>query len=237
MVQSAKLGPLVGDGKFFHHVSSRMAYALPIAHPFGLRDGSHAASMRPGSHMYWDADFFTNERAVGFNAYDCNPANRRFVAAGCRVLLGTLPSCAALRGIQIRRSTDGEGPVNWLDAATGVDGEFPIKGSDAVDTEHRAVNPCFLPTDQVAAEFPAFDLFASRIDAPRITDDPHSWPTVKLACAENMTDPLTFWAEAGPKFLPMTGGCEEWLVWMRPIADVPENSFMWIEGDLLVVGK
>lgn len=257
MVKSADIGGLVGPGKFFAAVSSRMAYALPIGHQMGKRGDSHMVSSRPGSFNTFFTDFIACERSKGFLGYNAALGNELLVKADERVLLGVLPMCSVIFGGDIYRSAGTE-TAYYRDAMTGEDAEFTsyemLKA--AADALHLSaflatvakpandvLNPAVkLPINCVAGGegygvFPAFDLYASRIGVPRVGSTLNSWPTIKLASASEMTTPLTQAAGFDGFMLPETGGCEDWLVWMQPVADIPDCAFMRLRWDVLTAGK
>lgn len=257
MVKSNDLGPLVGDGKFFKHVSSRMAYALPIGHQLGLRGDSHAASTRPGSFNIFTADYVTNERSKGFLGYNAMMGNERMILAGERVALGVLPTCAMIMDSTIYRSQGSE-ELFFKDSTDCEDAEFTsyarlnevacsMGQSAFMDTipepADDVLNPAVkLPINACVggdgfAAFPAFDLYASRIDACRVSDEPNSWPMIHLANSANMTDPLVVAYEPSGVVLPETGSCQDWIVWMTPEADIPANSFMYMKMEVLTANK
>lgn len=255
MVKSADLNGMVGAGKFFAHVSSRMAFALPIGHRMGLRSDSHMASNRPSSFERFTAEFYGAERATGFLGYDWQQDNRVTVAAGERVLLGTLATCAKVFKGSVIRSVEGE--LNVFRDAMGDPVEFvsyaklkevaralgvtqflktvtePL--NDVIPATLLPMNPCIGNAPLV--EFPKFDLFATRINTCRLVDaDETSWPTICLGRADQMTGACsTVFGDVHT--MPMIGSCEDWLVWMRPTADIPEAAHMSLEYDVLVAGK
>lgn len=260
MVMASKIGGLVGAGKFFKGVSSRMAYALPIGHPMGKRSGSHAASSRPSSFHIFETDFMAKERAKGFLGYNPDLENKMMVLADDRILLGVLPMCSMIFGGNIYRS-DASEIAFFLDATTGEPAQFtsyaklkevagalgqaafmktvPVPTDPTGDLLAPAVKlpiNCMAGGDGFGA-FPAFDLYASRIDAVGVSDEPHSWPTIKLASASEMTEPYSIHAAYHALMLPDVGGCQDWLVWMQPAADVPECAFMRVHWDVLTAGK
>lgn len=256
-IRSDQLGDLVGDGKFFKHVSSLMAYYLPIGHPNGLRTGTHSASTRPGSFQTFYADYFAKERETNFNGYNCELDNRIVVGTGERVLLGKLPSCSVLFDTVIKRSSENDFAY-YKDAQTGLDVEFtcyselekvacdlglqaflktvPVPENDTFTTPVKLpVNSCVGggPFD----EFPTFSMYASRIGRVRMTDDPNSWPTIKLVDSADFFGPLTTAYENDPALLPMTDGREDWLVWMILDMEIPSNSFMSLKMEVLTDNK
>lgn len=257
MVKSADIGGLVGPGKFFVGVSSRMAYALPIGHPMGKRGDSHLVSSRPGSFNVFFSDFMACERSKGFLGYNAALGNEFLVRADERVLLGVLPMCSMIFGGEIYRSAGTE-TAFYRDAMTGEDAEFTSyemlkAAADALGLSaflatiakpaNDVLNPAVkLPLNAVAGGegfdvFPAFDLYASRIGVPRVGSSPTSWPTIKLASAADMTAPLTHAPCVDGLMLPDIGGCEDWLVWMQPVADIPDCAFMRLRWDVLTAGK
>lgn len=256
MVKAIDIGPLVGAGKFFSCVSSRMAYALPIGHQSGLRSDSHSASTRAGSFNVFFADFLAKERATGFLGYDAQMGNKQLVVAGDRVLLGVLPTCALLFDGIVCRSVGGE-ELFYKDASTGMDAEFTsyaaLKAAACSLGQAAFMKTVAEPADDVIAatklpinacvggdgfaEFPAFDLFASRIGNCRVGDDPNAYPTIKLASADGMTEATSQLGELDGFMMPEVPSCEDWLVWMQPVADVPETAFMRLKMDVLVANK
>lgn len=230
MVKSVQIAPLVGDGKFFKHVSSRAAYELGAGHPRGLQKDSHSRSARPGSAFHWDAEWFANERRWNFNSY-CKPGDEIDIAAGDRVLLGHLPTHMEPRTLHITRTAAGE-RGDWLNATTQTIAIYPPENTNC------AINEKALPATQVTAAFPTFNLFASRIDYDLI--DPateYSWATIQLAKAADMTTRVSHHNELTAKIQPMNFGCADWLVWMVPTAAIPAHSLMWIEMDLKTLNR
>lgn len=257
MVKSVDIGPLVGAGKFFKAVSSRMAYALPIGHEMGLRSDSHSASSRAGSFNVFFAEWLAAERAKGFLGYDPDVDNKVVIGAGERVLLGVLPMCSVIFGGEVYRS-DGTETAFYKDATTGEDAEFtsykamlemaralgneaymkliPKPADDVLNPAQKLpINACVGGSGYEA--FPAFDLFASRIGVGRVTDAPHSWPTIKLAGADEMPASAMHMVGLDGFMLPEVGGCQDWLVWMVPSDPIPENAFMRLKWDVLTAGK
>lgn len=257
MVKSADIGGLVGPGKFFVGVSSRMAYALPIGHPMGKRADSHMVSSRPGSFNTVYSEFISCERKTGFLGYNPALGNALEVKANDRVLLGVLPMCSVIFGGEIYRSTGTE-TAFFRDATTGQDAVFTSydalkAAADALGQSaylakvpkpaNDLLNPGVkLPINCVAGgsgydAFPAFDLYASRIGVPRVGTDLHSWPTIKLADAGETAAGLAHVCGLDGFMLPEVGGCQDWLLWMQVKADVPECSFMKLRWDVLTAAK
>jgi len=230
------LAPLVGADGFFKAVSATVAYMLPIGHPLSLRDGSGSRSTKPGSFQELHVEFMTNDRAVSWNDYDGNPANALTFSADEPILLDTVKSCAMIGPMRICRSSADNEPAIYLRASTGDPAK--VLGADGQPTaEDKALNSCLIPAD-ATGDFPEFDLFASNLSAKRSDPaDPYSWDTVLLASAADIAASGEVEVYGLQRYLQMTDSCEDWVIWMRPAADIPADSSLSIWGQLLTAGK
>lgn len=242
MTISDKLDPLVGlndDGseRFFKHVSARAGYELGLGHPCGMRTCTDERSSRPGTHTDIFADFYVDERAITFNAYDGNPANMKMFLADDKILLGSFPSCAQIGCINVSRS----GPDSNLNQWHGMGDQAPLfeLDADGKPTEViKKVNDCLNTADDGAwAEFPVFDLYLTHLSKPCNPADPLSYPTICLVAQADMADPKSAQYDITTAGLQMTGSCEDWIMWMKLSADAPEHSGVAINGNKLVAGK